>query len=265
MTTLTSPPTDPFLDGPDGSDHDGPPPETPQARSERLARRRRLVVWSLPVVLVVLAVALKLLTMVALGQQARSAWDQGNITSLQSAGDRLGFLDLIERHKAPFARGDAKVLAGDLDGARAQFERALSLAPADGLENCQIRVNLAAALEKLGDAARSSSGGLAAATPYYDREQEVAAAAPPGCFQPGGQGTGQQLDQAQQRARDKSRATPSQPGQDQQQGEQGQQPDPSKEQQLDQKTKENQQQRDQGAQGQRDSGSDGLPHVDKPW
>lgn len=262
--TLTAPPRDPFLD-----DHvpAGPPPESEQARAARLALRRRLLVWSLPVVLVVLAVALKLLTMVALGHQARTAWDEGNITSLQSAGERLGVLNLVERHKAPFALGDAKVLAGDLDGARAQFERALALAPADGLENCQVRVNLAATLERLGDAARASSGGAAAAAPYYDREQAVAAAAPPGCFQRGGEGTGQQLDQAQQRARDKGQAPQQpQPGQDPQPGQQDpQQPDPGKEQQLDQKTKDNQQQRAQGAQGQRDSGSDGLPHVAKPW
>ncbi len=262
MTTLTAPPHDPLAGAPDPA---GPPPESEQARAARLALRRRLLVWSLPVVLVVLAVALKLLTMVALGQQARSAWDEGNITSLQSAGERLGFLNLVERHKAPFAVGDAKVLAGDMDGARAQFERALVLAPTDGLENCQIRVNLAAVLEKLGDDAKGGSGGLAAATPYYDREQAVAAAAPPGCFQPQGEGTGQQLDQAQQRAKDKSQPPQQQPGQDPQQDQQGQQPDPGKEQQLDQKTKENQQQRSQGEQGQRDSGSDGLPHVDKPW
>ena len=118
--TLTAPPRDPFLERPE---RPGRPSETEQARTARLALRRRLLVWSLPVVLVVLAVALKLLTMVALGHQARSAWDEGNITSLQSAGERLGVLNLLERHKAPFALGDAKVLAGDLDGARGDQSR----------------------------------------------------------------------------------------------------------------------------------------------
>ena len=74
----------------------------------------------------------------------------------------MSFLNVVERHKAPFARGDAFVLAGDLDSARAQFEQALELAPPDSIDSCQIRVNLALALEKLGDAAKAAGDEVAA-------------------------------------------------------------------------------------------------------
>ena len=103
-------------------------PETPEARAARLRLRKRLVLWSLPFVIVLALVATKLLTMVALGDEALRAYSSGNVTGTEEAGKRLGFLNLIEPHKAPFARGDARVLAGDYDGARAAFEESLALA-----------------------------------------------------------------------------------------------------------------------------------------
>lgn len=260
MTILASPQgTTPTPPGP-GGDRVRTPAEPPEARAARLALRRRLIVWSLPLVLVLLLVALKLLTMVAFGDQARNAYAAGDVTGVQQAGDRLGFLNLIERHKAPFALGDALVLTGDYAGARASFERALAVAPKDGLEACQVRVNLVLTLEKLGDAAKAASG-LAAATPFYDRVEVVVAAAPQGCFDPQGGTTGQELNDAKGRAQAKSQPQPDQPGD---QGDQGQQPSQDKQQQLDDKTKDNQQQRAQG-QGDQDSTGGSRPQVDKPW
>ncbi|MEO7058398.1 MAG: tetratricopeptide repeat protein [Lapillicoccus sp.] len=234
-------------------------PEDPQARAARLALRRTLVVWSLPLVLVLLLVALKLLTMVGFGQTARDAYAAGDVTAVQGAGARLGFLNYIERHKAPFALGDALVLAGDFAGARTYFERALEVAPQDGLEACQVRVNLVLSLEKLGDAAKASSG-LAAAKPYYDRVEVVVGEAPKGCFDPSGGTTGQELTDAKTRAEQKSQPPPQQGDQ----GQQPQQPSQDKQQQLDDKTKDNQQQR---AQGQGDQSRDGASRtpVAKPW
>lgn len=234
------------------------PPEDPQARAARLRLRRRLVWWSAPFAVLLLLVAIKLLTMVSLGQQARDAYAAGNITGVEQAADRLGFLNLVEAHKAAFAAGDAKVLAGDLDGARADFEQALTLAPEGSTESCQIRVNLVRSLVGLGAAARTT-GGPTAAKPYDDRVQQVVADAPEGCLD--GQ-TGQELGQAQQEAQ-----------QQQQPDQQGQtpQPDPGqnpgsgagedKQQQLDQKTQDNLQQRGTGTQ----RGRGGPSGVAKPW
>ncbi len=237
------------------------PREPASARRVRLELRRKLVVWSLPVVLVLLLVALKLLSMVAFGDRARSSYDAGEVTGVEQAAVRLGFLNVIERHKAPFAHGDARVLAGDFGGARGAFEEALDIAPRDDVEACQIRVNLVLSLEKLGDAAKTASG-LGGAKPYYDRMQVVVADAPQGCFQPAAGDAGQQLGDARGRAEEKSQ--PPEAGSPDAQPPQPQQPGADKQKQLDDKTQDNQQQR---SQGQGDQSRDGAsrPQVDKPW
>ena len=249
---------------PPPSERDGglvrPPAERPEARAARLALRRKLIVWSLPLVVVVLLVAVKLLTMVAFGQQARDAYAEGDVTAVQAAGNRLGLLNVIERHKAPFALGDADVLAGDFEGARAEFEQALEVAPKGGLEACQVRVNLVLSLEKLGDAAKAASGADAAKA-YYDRVGVVVGQAPQGCFNPNGGTTGQELNDAKNRAQEKSKAQPTQPGD---QGTPAQPPSQDKQQQLDSKTKNNQQQRAQG-QGDQNSAGGSRPQVARPW
>lgn len=262
--TILAPPQDPTQPPPGPAAGPGRPiptnPETPEARAARLVLRRTLIVWSLPFVLVLLLVAVKLLTMVALGQQASAAYAGGDVTAVQQAGNRLGLLNLIERHKAPFALGDALVLTGDYDGARTYFERALEVAPKDGLEACQVRVNLVLSLERLGDAAKAASG-LEVAKPFYDRVQVVVSGAPQGCFTGGGAGTGQKLNDAKARAQAKSQPQADQPGDP---GSPGQQPSKDKQQQLDTKTKDNQQQRSQG-QGDQNSAGGSRPQVAKPW
>lgn len=234
-------------------------PETPQARAARLRMRKRLALWSLPFVLALALVSAKLLTMVALGDEAVRAYGSGNVTGTEDAGQRLEFLNLIEPHKAPFARGDARVLAGDYDGARAAFEEALGLAPHDSRESCQIRVNLALSLEKLGQAAQTA-GHADVAKQYFDRVQQVVNDAPPGCFEGDAQDEeGQQLRDAQQRAQDQNQQ---QDQQDQQSQNQQQQPSEDKQQQLDDKTRDNLNQRQQGDE---QHGAVTKPPVDKPW
>lgn len=235
--------------------------ESPDTRRARLDLRRKLVVWSLPIVLVLLLVALKLLTMVAAGHQARSAYEAGQVTAVEQAAGRLGFLNVIERYKAPFARGDARVLAGDVEGGREAFEEALQVAPRDAVEACQIRVNLVLSLEKLGDAAKAASG-LPAAKSYYDRMQVVVAEAPEGCFQPPAGTAGQELGDARGRAQEKSQ--PPEAGAPGQQPQQPAQPGDDKQKQLDDKTKDNQQQRSQ-SQGDQSNNGGSRPPVSKPW
>lgn len=235
-------------------------PETPQARAARLRMRKRLALWSLPFMIALALVSAKLLTMVALGDEAVSAYTAGNVTGTETAAQRLQFLNLIEPHKAPFARGDARVLAGDYDGARAAFEEALGLAPPDSRESCQIRVNLSLSLEKLGQAAQTA-GNKDLAKQYFDRVQQVVNDAPPACFQGEAQDEeGQQLRDAQQRAQDQNQQQQDQ--QDQQSQNQQQQPSQDKQQQLDDKTRDNLNQRQQGDE---QHGAVTKPPVDKPW
>lgn len=257
MSTLT--PTRVPL-SPSSASEPGATPEDPRARAARLRLRRRLVLWSLPVVLLLALLAAKLALMVALGDQAREAYAAGNITGVETAAARLGFLNVIEPYKAPFARGDASVLAQDYDGARAAFEEALALAPAGSRDACQVRVNLVLSIDKLGAAA--TDAGLAdVAKADNDRVLALVAAAPQGCFE--GDATsdeGRQLQGAQQQAQQQQGQGQPQTPQDQQS--QGDQPSQDKQQQLDDMTKDNLQQRGQGDQ---QSGSSGRPPVDKPW
>ncbi len=238
-------------------------PESAPVRVARLRLRRRLVLWSLPVVVVMLLVATKLLATVALGEEALRSYTQGNITGTQDAAGRLGVVNVIEPHKAPFALGDARVMAGDFDGARAAFEDALKAAPKDSLDACQIRVNLVLSLEKLGTAA-TSAGHPDQAKAYSDRLNEVVAQAPQGCFQGDAQNDeGQQLRDAQQRSQEQQQQEQQRQQDQQQQPQPDQQGQPSedKQQQLDNMTQDNLQQRQQTDQQRSAGGSS----VAKPW
>ena len=238
-------------------------PERDSARKARLTLRRRLVLWSLPAVVLMLLMAVKLLVMVSLGEDALRSYTQGNITGTQDAAERLDVLNVIEPHKAPFALGDARIMAGDVDGARAAFEQALALAPKDSLEACQIRVNLVLSLEKLSTAATAAERTTEAKA-YADRLSDIVAKAPQGCFQGDAKDDeGQQLRDAQQRSQEQQQQA-QQRQQDQQQQQQPDQTSPpseDKQQHLDNMTQDNLQQRQQ-TDGQRSSGGSS---VAKPW
>jgi len=239
-------------------------PAAPESEADRAARRRlrrRLVIWSLPVIVLMLLVALKLFATVALGEDALRSYTQGNITGTQDAADRLQVVNVIEPHKAPFALGDARVMTGDFDGARGAFEQALALAPKDSVESCQIRVNLVLSLEKLGTAA-TSAGRPAQAEGYADRLSEVVTQAPHGCFQGDAQDNeGQQLRDAQQWSQEQQQQAQQQQQDQQQPQDQPSPPSEDKQQQLDTMTQDNLQQR-QETDGQRGSGGSS---VAKPW
>ena len=242
------------------------PDEPAAARHARLAMRRRLISWSIGPAFVAILVAVKLLTMSAAATQAVDGFFAAAAHTVFEAADRMSFLNVVERHKAPFARGDAFVLAGDLDSARAQFEQALELAPPDSIDSCQIRVNLALALEKLGDAAKAA-GDEVAAKDYWTRTKAVADAAPPGCFPPAADGAGQKAEAAGDRAEQKLNPQQSSGG-DQSSDAQQQAEQQRKAEELDQQTHENQQDRQQNGpdgQGNPAGGGGSANPAAKPW
>ena len=145
-------------------------------------------------VLLAAALAAKLLSVGYLDGQAAGAFASGDQASVASAASGLGIANFVERHKAPFAAGDALVLSGDYAGARTLFEASLEdAAPAD---ECKVRVNLVLSIERLADRPRRLPGQGDAGTDaakLYDDGLAVVKAAPPGCFSPGrkpGQRTG---------------------------------------------------------------------------
>jgi hypothetical protein len=88
---------------------------------------------------------------------------------------------VVEPHKAPFAAGDAAVLAGDYGTARRLFEQALGSVPAGSGDECLVRVNLVLVMERLGDQ-RLQAGDPASAVPLFKDALATAAQAPEGCL-----------------------------------------------------------------------------------
>jgi hypothetical protein len=183
--------------------------------------------------LLALAFAVKLLSVGYLGAAAAQAFTRGDHSGVASAAAGLGLANFLERHKAPFAAGDALVLRGDYAGARAQFEASLAIAAR--ADECKVRVNLVLSIERLGDE-RLNSGARTGDAPadgavaedarmeaarLYAEGLAVGDAAPPGCFSaesPGGDtsgadGEGDRLRQAEARLRDKAEQLRSQDGQ----------------------------------------------------
>ena len=103
----------------------------------RLRLRRRLLLWSAPVVLLAVVAAIKMMSVVVVGDSTVSHFHRGDGAALQADASKLNVLNVIEPAKAPFTRGSAAVLEGRLADADTEFSRAL----ADG-QSCPVRVNL---------------------------------------------------------------------------------------------------------------------------
>lgn len=113
--------------------------------------RRRLLVFSAPVVVVILAVVLKLLSVAVAGNSAVSHFEDGNVAGLRSDVAVLRLFNVIEPDKLTFTEGGLAVLEGRLDEADARFSAALD--NADAAHACRIQVNLELVRETQGDLA----------------------------------------------------------------------------------------------------------------
>ena len=111
--------------------------------------RRRMILWSLPVVLLGVLASLKLISMPAQAQSAIDSFRDGYYeASAESAGNLL-FLNWVERWIPYFDRGTANASGGAFTPATDDLSIALELAPEE--QKCMVRVNLARAWEQQGD------------------------------------------------------------------------------------------------------------------
>jgi hypothetical protein len=146
----------------------------------KLRLRRRLLVFSAPVALLLVIVLLKLCSVVIAGGLAASDFAQKDTGALRTEVATLNALNVVEPAKAFFAAGDLAVLDGRLEDADGQFSAALArTAPA---ESCAARVNLELVRETLGDKA---AGVLDVATAVARYRSALAAVndAPAECFE----------------------------------------------------------------------------------
>ncbi|WP_422749973.1 hypothetical protein ACN27E_18880 [Mycobacterium sp. WMMD1722] len=141
--------------------------------------RRRLLLWSAPLVAVVLVVVVKLVSVVVAGHAAVEDFADGDADALRSDAAVLGVVNVVEPAKAPFVAGLSAVLDDRLADAATSFSDALARTPAD--RSCPVRVNLALVRERLGDHA-GFDRRADAAREHYRAALSVVAEAPPRCF-----------------------------------------------------------------------------------
>lgn len=239
-----------------------------QANRRRLRLRRILLLASTPLLLAALLFCGKVLSMYALAHQAIASHANGDPGGTIDAGRGQEFLNWFEPWKAPYNLGVGLAEAGDLEGARAKFEEALTLV--SGLEQCAVRVNLAIVLERIGDEAQRA-GDRAAASRAWQEALTVMDEAPAECGSPEADDASpdpdrsmeESMDEQEQRLQEKleDNAQPDQPDEPDQ-GEQDT-PDGDKLDEIKEQLEQGQQERDE--RDERNEGDGGGWGTDRPW
>jgi hypothetical protein len=128
------------------------PTATPaEKRPGRLILRRRLLLWSVPALVLLAILAVKLASVGILGDKLPGQFAAHDPAAMNST---LGWLDVGSfgrGYKAQFAAGDMLILKGDKTGALDQFKQALDKA-GSGPGACPPRANFALTSEILSDA-----------------------------------------------------------------------------------------------------------------
>ncbi len=150
-----------------------------RAGPARIRLRRKIYLFSLPVIVVALLVVGKLITTLWAGGSAVGDFERHDIAALRNDISLLSFLNVVEPAKLPFLEGDLQVLEGRLVDADASFERSLRGTAAD--RSCPVRINLVLVRETLGDLA-SRAADREAAKNRYRAALAVVNDAPAGCF-----------------------------------------------------------------------------------
>ena len=130
---------------------DTPTAKPAEKRPGRLILRRRLLLWSVPALLLLAVLAIKLASVGILGDKLALQFAAHDPAAMNST---LGWLDVGSfgrGYKEQFAAGDMLVLTGDKTGARDQFKQALDKA-GSGPGACPPRANFALTSEILSDA-----------------------------------------------------------------------------------------------------------------
>ncbi|BDY30891.1 tetratricopeptide repeat protein [Mycolicibacterium mageritense] len=142
--------------------------------------RRRLYLFSAPLVVILLLVAAKMISVVVAGNWAASDFDRHDIDALRADIAILETVDVIDPAKTSFARGDLAVLEGRLAEAETRFQESLSRT--DQADSCPVRVNLELVQETLGDLA-TRGNDKDAAERWYNAAIAIVQQAPAGCFE----------------------------------------------------------------------------------
>src|SRR5690625_1845438 len=128
--------------------------------AQKLARRRRLLLrWSIPVVILAALVALKLLTAVGLNLIGTASYDRSNFSTAIDRYRNTQVVNVVQPWKAFYNEGTAQYSAGKFFTATKRFDIALEEVPKTppdqprGEDECMVRVNYSLALEGSADEA----------------------------------------------------------------------------------------------------------------
>jgi hypothetical protein len=145
----------------------------------RLRLRRRLVVFSIPVAVVLLTVVGKITSTMLTGNAAESDFAHHDIDALRDDLSTLRALNIIDPGRVAFIAGDLAVLEGKLDTAEQQFSAALGRT--SKADSCAVRVNLELVRETQGDLA-ARRVDIQRAEERYNLALQVISDAPSHCF-----------------------------------------------------------------------------------
>jgi hypothetical protein len=141
--------------------------------------RRRLLIFSAPVAVLLVLTVVKLASVGIAGRSAAADFAAGNADGLRSAVSALEVVNVIEPAKAHVASGALAVLDDRLQDADHEFSLALALT--EPAQSCGVLVDLELVRETLGDRAVQRFDTTAAAIRYVDALRLVDGA-PRGCF-----------------------------------------------------------------------------------
>lgn len=143
---------------------------------DRRTVRRRLLRWSVPVVVLLVVVAVGVTVAVLASRSATSAYAQRDVETLRRDVAVLKFVGVFDSAGTDFAAGTLAVLDGRLDEA----ERLLA-SSAEERPRCPALANLLLVRETMGDEAVGANEGPLAITRYRSA-LSVAIEAPDECF-----------------------------------------------------------------------------------
>jgi hypothetical protein len=152
---------------------------TSRPASARIRLRRRLYLFSAPVVAMLVLAAAKAILVGIVGNSAIPDFTRHDIEALRDDVSLLSIFDVIDPAKTSFVAGDLSVLEGRLQDADARFSDSFSRT--DERQSCPVRVNLLLIRETLGDLA-TRAGDKQRAEGLYTAGLTLANDAPPACF-----------------------------------------------------------------------------------
>lgn len=138
--------------------------------------RRRLLLYSAPVVVAVILIVAKLVSVVTAGNAAVSNFSESDTTALADNVRTLQMVNIVEPAKAHYAAGVLAALQERFGDAEREFSRAL-----EHDDSCPVRVNLELVRESLGDNAAAIFEPRAAVD-HYLSARKVVEQAPANCF-----------------------------------------------------------------------------------